>query len=109
MDNYFVWIIPADLYNDFKRDGVSPTYVVPANMMGGRERRLVRSGLWLVVRGRRDEVAAFIKPRKIEKFTDAYYNGDYLLHANLSSSFRIGSPGDNVAPALVGAFDSLPL
>jgi hypothetical protein len=70
---------------------------------------LVRSGLWLVVRGRRDELAGFIKPWRIERFTDAYYTGDYLLHANLTSSFRIRSSNADGDLYLDDAFDSFPM
>ncbi|MHA4811741.1 hypothetical protein ACX0G9_26830 [Flavitalea flava] len=109
MDKYFAWIISTELYYGLKKGGISPAYVIPAEMMHGHEGSLVRSGVWVVVRGRRDEVAGFIKPWRIERFTDTYYKGDYLLHANLTSSFRIGSPNADGSLFFAEAFNSFPM
>jgi hypothetical protein len=109
MNKYFAWIISNQLYGSLEKGGISQTYVIPGEMMRGYERVLVGSGVWLIVRGVQDEVAGFIKPRWIERFKDAYYNGDYLLHANFRSSFRIGSSSGSAGLLHVPGFEYLPL
>jgi hypothetical protein len=37
MDKYFTRIISSELYSGLKKGGISPTYVIPADMMAGHE------------------------------------------------------------------------
>jgi hypothetical protein len=108
MDKYIVWIISADHNYALKKPGISATYIIPSEMMRGKERSLVHSGTWLVIRGKRDNLSGYIRPSRIERFTDDYHKGDYLLHVNLTSSFRINSTNNPSCDSFSEEFKPFP-
>jgi hypothetical protein len=87
----FAWIVPEP---QFPRDdirGVSSQYILPHHQANGLQGELAGSRLWLVLKSDRAIPLGLLNIDRVEEFCEDYYAGDYLLHADTTSSFRINS------------------
>jgi len=89
MKKHFVWIIGVETTAQMKKRGVSSSYIIPASIIQGFEKDIANGFIWLVVRGKFDTLSAILVPKKIERFKDGFNRGDFLLHIDLLSSFRM--------------------
>jgi hypothetical protein len=85
----FVWIIPLDKASALGKGGISPSYIIPQNHLLDLPKNLMGAHIWIVIRGSLDRCVAIVTPKRIERFLEGYYNGDFLITSNLSKSLRL--------------------
>lgn len=88
MFNY-VWIIPLDKESALGKGGISSSYIIPQNHLRDLPNNLRGANVWIVIRGSLDRCVAIVTPKRIERFIEGYYNGDFMVTSNLSKSLRL--------------------
>lgn len=101
MYNY-AWIIPSDKADTFNRGGISLNYILPKNHISIDPIKLRGARIWLIVRGREDRCIALIAPKKIERFSDGYHEGDFVVTSDLMKSIKLASGFDAARPYQTG-------
>lgn len=87
----FIWIIPSERQSSLGNGGISPNYIIPQGQMNGQEQRLRGSRLWIVLRGGEDRCIAVASIKRVERFHEGYYAGDFLISCDMTTSFRLSS------------------
>jgi len=93
----FVWIIPVERLSALGSGGVSPRYVVPSGQMHGQEYQLRERRLWIVLRGLDNRCIATMIVKNVERFSEGYYESDFLISCDTMRSFRLASDFDSAA------------
>lgn len=91
----FVWILPLDRVNALGRGGVSANYVIPKNHLSDPPKNLCGAHIWIIVRGSLDRCVAVVTPKRVERFLEGYYSGDFLVTSDLSKSLRLAQDYDS--------------
>lgn len=90
-----VWILESERGPAFGSNGVADSYLIPQNDIDIEPKELRGKRLWIVLRGNEDRLFKVIRIKKIERITDGYHTGDYLITPETLDSLKIsGSYAD---------------
>lgn len=103
----FIWIIAAERQASLGRGGISPNYIIPQGLMNGREKLLIGNILWIILRGGEDRCIAMAVIKRVEKFSEGYYSGDFLVSCETTKSIRLCSSFEAARPYELSTFRSL--
>jgi hypothetical protein len=87
----FAWIVPEPQFPRDDLRGVSSEHILPQHQANSLEGELAGSRLWLVLKSDQAIPFGLLNIDRVEEFCEGYYSGDYLLHVDTTSSFRINS------------------
>jgi len=90
-NNYFIWVIPGELFPHIGTDGgVSSSYILPNAQAPAEINDLIASSVLIVLRTSEEDVLfARIHISQIEQFDDGLNSGDYILSVDQSKSYRV--------------------
>ena len=94
----FVWVITSDKQSALGQGGVSASYIVPQQQMNSNEKKLRGSRVWMVLRGQEDRCLGVITTKRIERFSEGYHTGDFLITCDLNASMRLSAGFETAKP-----------
>jgi len=94
----FVWLLAVEHASMLGNGGVSPTYIIPQGQMHGNEKALQGERAWIVLRGYEDRCMAVVTIKRVEKFKEGYYAGDFIISCDLTASFRLSTDFEEMKP-----------
>lgn len=86
-----VWVLDKEKGSSFGSSGVAGSYILPKNDVALESRSLAGRRLWVVLRGHEDRLFLLVKIKKVERITDGYYSGDYLISPAINESVKLVS------------------
>lgn len=97
----FAWIIQVEKPSLLGQRGISPSYIVPHRQMNSHEKSLGGNLIWMIMRTHEDRCIGVLGVKQIERFSEGYHSGDFLITCDSASSVRLSSAFDRAKPYLV--------
>src|SRR5688572_9803899 len=94
----FAWIILLNKAPTAGNGGISSNYIIPKNHAPSDLSSLKNGRIWIVVRGQYDRCIALVIPKRVERFSEGYYEGDFLVTTDLKKSLRFTRSYDTGRP-----------
>jgi|GEM_PF-6298460 len=105
----FAWIISVDRQFALGKAGVSSSYIMPRGEVNDFEKDLPSNKIWIILRGLENRCIAAVTVKRVERFSEGFHIGDFLIYTDLTRSIRLCSYYDEAKRYPVPMGDDLKL